>query len=118
MSSFVADWVVPLAVDIATFEPTNWYGLAAILFGGFVTLVTSSIAAWATLRARKETSALTEQITNGHKNLFRDDFDSLVRALNEVRDDLRQERTDRRRDVKELRQDIDRRFSELNRRLG
>lgn len=105
----------PLVVP--NYEPTNWFGLAAILFGGFVTLVTSCVAAWGTYKARRETSALTEQITNGHKTIFRDDFDTLIASLQELKNDVRQERKDRRNDVHELRQDLDRKFEHLSQRL-
>lgn len=105
----------PLVVP--NYEPTSWFGLAAILFGGFVTLVTSCVAAWGTHKARRETSALTEQITNGHKTIFRDDFDALIASLQELKDDLRQERKDRRNDVHELHQDLDRKFEHLSQRL-
>ena len=101
----------------ASYEPTNWFGLSAILFGGFVTLVTSCVAAWGTYKARRETSALTEQITNGHKTIFRDDFDTLIASLQELKDDLRQERKDRRADVNELRQDLDHKFEHLSQRF-
>ena len=106
-----------LPLVVPNFEPTNWYGLSAILFGGLITLVTSCVAAWGTYKARRETSALTEQITNGHKTIFRDDFDTLIASLQELKDDLRQERKDRRTDVHELRQDLDRKFEHLSQRL-
>lgn len=104
-------------LEVPHYEPTNWYGLAAIIFGGFVTLVTSCVAAWGTYKARRETSALTEQITNGHKTIFREDFDTLIASLQELKDDLRQERKDRRNDVRELHQDLDRKFEHLSQRL-
>lgn len=107
-----------LLADVSRFEPTSWFGLAAIALGGLVTVATSTIAAWATLRSRRDTSALTEQITNGHKTIFRDDFDALVRAMQELREDLHGERAERRQDVKELRQDLHHRFSDLNSRLN
>lgn len=102
---------------VPAYEPTNWFGLAAILVGAVVTVVTSAFAAWGTFKSRRETSRLTEQITNGHKTIFRDDFDALVQSLLELKNDQRQERKDRRRDVHELRQDIDRRFTELSHRI-
>jgi hypothetical protein len=103
---------------LPAYEPTNWFGLAAIIVGGVATVATSAFAAWGTFKARRETSQLTEQITNGHKTIFRDDFDALVQYLSELGEDLRQERKDRRRDVNELRQDIDRRFDDLSQRIN